>query len=62
MKNQKLKRFETLKNKEINEVIFMSYDQLLKKMLKNSLAFITYGQIKLIRDEVLKNPIKGDLK
>jgi len=57
----KNKTFKTLNIEEINEVILMVFRQLIDRMQKNELPFITIDQLMLLRHEIKKNPIKGEL-
>jgi len=46
------KFFETLNNKEIQDVIVMSYRQLIEKMRKKKLDYITIDQLIYIHHEM----------
>jgi len=66
---QKLKQdlnskfFETLNNKEIQDVIVMSYRQLIEKMQKKGLDYVTIDQLIYIHHEMRKTKlfVSGDL-
>jgi len=56
------KFFETLNNKEIQDVIVMSYRQLIEKMQKKGLNYITIDQLIYIHHEMKTTKLfQGDL-
>ena len=56
----KNKTFKTLNINEINEVILMVFRQLIDRMQKNNLQYVTIDQLMYLRHAIMKNPIKGD--
>lgn len=58
----KNKTYKTLNINEINEVILMVFRQLIDRMQKNNLQYVTIDQLMFLRYEIKKNPITGDYK
>lgn len=57
----KNKTYKTLNIKEINEVILMVFRQLIDRMQKNNLEYVTIDQLMLVRHSIEKNPISDRL-
>lgn len=58
----KNKTYKTLNIEEINEVILLVFRQLIDRMQKNNLQYVTIDQLMFLRYEIKKNPIKGELE
>ncbi len=53
----KNKTYKTLNINEINEIILMVFRQLIDRMHKKNLQYITIDQLMFLRYEIKKNPI-----